>query len=61
MSLYTRLVKLEQIADRATPLMPSVIIYCKGELPSLDEQQQIDQAEANGQHTVVFTIKSAEI
>ncbi|MGZ8237937.1 MAG: hypothetical protein ACXWTY_08715 [Methylobacter sp.] len=61
MRLEQRIANLERTAEDATPPQPGIIVYCKGAAPTAEEQQQISQAEANGQHAVVFTVKSGVV
>jgi hypothetical protein len=61
MRLSQRVAILERTAEDATLPQPGIIIYCKGAAPIAEEQQQISQAEANGQHVVVFTVKSGVV
>lgn len=61
MRLSQRVANLERTAEANTPVMPGMVIFCKGAAPTAEEQQQISQAEANGQHAVVFTVKSGVI
>jgi hypothetical protein len=61
MRLEQRISNLERTVEDAIPPQPGVVIFCKGAAPTAEERQQISQAEANGQHAVVFTVKSGVI
>jgi len=58
MNIKTRIEKLEQVAIDNEPLKPGLILFVDGQ-PTPEQQLQINEAEANGQKVILFTVKDA--